>query len=408
MRMTRSLAAVTVMTLVVACGSATEETGLHVVAQWSGANIDQLEYLVMASDGTPLHPSERRPGTAQGPLTSGADAVILMGAAFQGKSVRCQVTGYSVGVAVRWGEAPANLPASKLIDVQVNLEPAAPADGGAPPDARPDSAADRPGADAPGATDGQGSGLNTGQACQAAGQCKSGFCADGVCCDTACTGACQACNRTARVGTCGAAPGGTKDTRCATQDPTTCGFDGTCAVGGTCQRYPAGTSCSAGTCSGNILSGAGACDGNGACVTGAPKSCVPYICDAQARDCKTTCTTSADCVAPRTCSGGQCGSFRALGQTCTNGIDCVSGNCVDGVCCSTSSCAVCYACNELGGAGACRPSAAGRPDPHGRCVIQAPGTCGFDGTCDGAGACANYPDGTSCRMGRICVGGTCR
>jgi hypothetical protein len=392
------------------CGSpAPQETGLHVVANWSGVSIDQLEFSVRTSDGTLLHPAERRPAAAQGALASGADAVILLAPALEGKTVRCQVTGFVAGLAVRTGEASADLPAAKLIEVQVNLGGGPAPDGGSTPDARPDAGGSTDGPGTPDAApDAAAGGAPNGQACLAAGECKSGFCADGVCCDTACTGACQVCNRGGRLGTCSSAAAGTRDARCAAQDPMTCGLDGTCAAGGTCQRYQAGTSCGLGSCNGNILTGASSCDGNGGCLAGAPRSCVPYACDAQARACKNSCTSSADCAAPRTCSGGQCGTFRALGQGCTNGVDCVSGNCVDGVCCSSATCGVCLVCNAPGGAGSCRPATGGQPDPHGRCAIQPVGSCGLNGTCNGMGACATYPDGTSCRMARVCLAGVCR
>jgi hypothetical protein len=409
MRTTRWMFVAALVSLGGGCSSSSpDETGLHVVATWSGVSVDQLEFSITASDGSLVHPAERRPASAQGELASGVDAVILLPSSLQGKTVHCQVTGYRVGLAVGSGAASAALPVAKLIEVQVALGGAVIPDGGPTPDARPDGGAPDRAGDAPAVRDGPAPGAPNGQACLAAGECKSGFCADGVCCDTACTGACQVCNRTARLGTCESAAAGARDMRCPTDSPMSCGLDGTCAAGGVCQRYQAGTSCAQGACNGNILSGGSTCDGNGSCVAGAPHSCVPYVCDAMARACKTTCASGADCVAPRTCSGGVCGTFRALGQACVNGVDCVSGNCVDGVCCSSASCTACFTCNAPGGPGSCRPVAAGQADPHNRCAIQAAGSCGLNGTCDGLGACASYPDGTSCRMGRVCVGGVCR
>jgi hypothetical protein len=410
------------------CGGGGGETGLHVIAQWSDVSVDQLEYVVFNGDGTLVHAGQRLPATAAGALSSGADAVIVLGAGMEGKRVRCQVTGFLAGTAVRRGEAGADLPASALAEIRITLAavvapgsdggvggvdggqkmdggaadapPKNPVDG--PPDAR---LVDAPGAVTPDAPPALG---DNGRACTGAGECRSGFCAEGVCCDTACLGACQTCGRAGRIGTCSIAAAGTRDGRCPTEQPGSCGYDGTCAASGACQRYQPGTSCGQAVCAGNVLDGASTCDGSGTCAAGTPRSCAPYICDPEARACKTVCTANADCVPPRTCAGGQCGTFRALGLACANGVDCASGNCVDGVCCSSASCEVCFACDVSGFAGSCRPTPGGRPDPHGRCPTQPAATCGLNGTCNGQGACASYPDGTSCRMSRICLAGTCR
>jgi hypothetical protein len=83
------------------------------------------------------------------------------------------------------------------VDAPVDTVPAPP-DLAA--DRAPDLAVDR-------APDGKPpTNLPVGEACGAAGQCKSGFCVDGVCCDKACTDGCQAC---------GMARTGTKDGTCA-------------------------------------------------------------------------------------------------------------------------------------------------------------------------------------------------
>lgn len=89
-----------------------------------------------------------------------------------------------------------------------------------------------------------------GQTCDAAlmgNDCLSGFCADGVCCDGPCAVTCRACvsAKTGQPdGRCSFIPAGQDpDNHCPTDDPATCGRDGTCNGSGTCRRYPDGTVC---------------------------------------------------------------------------------------------------------------------------------------------------------------------
>jgi hypothetical protein len=49
----------------------------------------------------------------------------------------------------------------------------------------------------------------------------------------------------------------------------------------------------------------------------------------------------------------------------------------------------------------------GGGEPLTDCTPSDPLTCGFDGTCDGAGACAHYPNGTRCGVGAACESGSC-
>ena len=64
-------------------------------------------------------------------------------------------------------------------------------------------------------------------------------------------------------------------------------------------------------------------------------------------------------------------------------------------------------------AGQCAPVPAGRPDPRSGCMDQGVQSCGFDGTCNGAGACRRYPAGSVCRpascsaTGDRVLSGTC-
>ncbi|HVV17508.1 MAG TPA: hypothetical protein VHH90_09920 [Polyangia bacterium] len=153
-----------------------------------------------------------------------------------------------------------------------------------------------------------------GAACASAAGCNSGFCAQGVCCASACTALCSSCDIPGSVGTCVAVPAGQDPlSQCADQGATSCGANGVCNGSGACQKYAAGTACAPAACAGASLTPAGACDGNGACVTPAPTSCAPYLCGAGA--CSAACKTSADCVAPSVCASGSCAGGCA-GVTC--------------------------------------------------------------------------------------------
>src|SRR5262249_1042994 len=54
--------------------------------------------------------------------------------------------------------------------------------------------------------------------------------------------------------------------------------------------------------------------------------------------------------------------------------------------------------------GVCAPVPAG-PDPHGGCAVEPPSSCGTTGVCDGSGACAHYPVGTTCAP-QTCASGS--
>ncbi|HEY0713491.1 MAG TPA: hypothetical protein VGF45_12510, partial [Polyangia bacterium] len=106
------------------------------------------------------------------------------------------------------------------------------------------------------------------------------------------------------------------------------------------------------------------------------------------------------------------------GQACACGEECSSGTCAQGVCCATKCDGVCQACNNPGSPGVCGPVPAGQaPAVASQCKTDDITTCGFDGKCDGAGACRKYPEGTMCAPGRcngsavvdakICNAGAC-
>jgi hypothetical protein len=102
--------------------------------------------------------------------------------------------------------------------------------------------------------------------------------------------------------------------------------------------------------------------------------------------------------------------------------DCASGLfCADGVCCNTACTGTCQACSAAkkgqGVDGVCGAVKAG-DDPHNQCPASPASTCANMGGCDGAGACAPWPDGTVCSTAkcansttqynpRTCIGGTC-
>jgi hypothetical protein len=97
------------------------------------------------------------------------------------------------------------------------------------------------------------------------------------------------------------------------------------------------------------------------------------------------------------------------GAECRDAGECESGICVDGVCCESGCDGVCESCSgtETGEQdGLCRPVQRGKVDV--RCTVEEVATCGQDGTCDGARACAAYPDGTACVEGGECTAGKCK
>ena len=95
------------------------------------------------------------------------------------------------------------------------------------------------------------------------------------------------------------------------------------------------------------------------------------------------------------------------GDTCAAAEECASNFCADGVCCESACTDVCLSCNQTGSPGLCRPNAKGSKPAAGKmCNTTEVQSCGTDGTCDGEGACAKYPDGSVCAKGECDVGGT--
>ena len=222
-------------------------------------------------------------------------------------------------------------------------------------------------------------GLALGAACTTDGVCGSGFCADGVCCDQRCGDPCHSCN--------GMTTG---------------------AAAGLCKPDVANTACGGAMCMGSTHTPAPRCDGNGACVPRMAAPCPGNLTCASATACRTRCAADGECTGGLTCDtvAGTCRApGKPNGQACMMGAECATGNCADGVCCDLQCTGVCRACvkAQTGKAdGTCADVADHTKDA--RCLVQDPGTCGRDGTCDGQGRCRVYPNGTRCAT-ECCGGG---
>jgi hypothetical protein len=83
------------------------------------------------------------------------------------------------------------------------------------------------------------------------------------------------------------------------------------------------------------------------------------------------------------------------GKPCESSGQCKLGNCVKGICCNTSCDQACFSCNVMGLEGICAPVPNGQVNAN-DCAVEAPSTCGRDGTCDGRGQCRRYQENTEC------------
>lgn len=179
-----------------------------------------------------------------------------------------------------------------------------------------------------------------GHACTAGNQCTSDHCANGVCCNHTCSGTCQACTAAltgGTDGTCGNVSQGTAPspaTQCTAAPP--CGDDGKCDGNGACEVTAAGTACGAVTCTVDMLTATGTCDGTSACTAGATTSCDPYTCTTNGMACRTTCFTgtTVDCSTGNYClvtppsTTGTCTPLLPTGTTCLENLQCLNGMCV--------------------------------------------------------------------------------
>jgi hypothetical protein len=262
------------------------------------------------------------------------------------------------------------------------------------------------------------SGPLLGSPCSSDADCAGAACVEGLCCSDACTRPCESCvgvHTGGSDGVCAPVLAAT-DPRagCADQDPSTCGTNGLCdGSSPNCPLYAAGTQCSASTCLGGASADpADVCDGLGTCVAVGPEACpMGYACVSGA--CRTTCTDDTDCASGYRCDVASSTCRTNDGATCTSPSDCGSGRCVDGVCCDAACISTCQACRadlkqDGTSDGTCGAIAAGA-DPDSECPLQPVSSCGTTGACNGAGACALYPAGTTCGVAMSCDGaGACQ
>jgi PA14 domain len=254
--------------------------------------------------------------------------------------------------------------------------------------------------------------IGNGHVCALDTDCQSGNCDDGVCCKTDCNVKCFSCALPGNEGVCMPAPIGMNPRMsCSDEGAATCGQTGVCDGAGSCQKYAAGTVCKeAGCVSAHFDMLASRCTADGQCV-GLQQKCAPYLCDTGSK-CLTTCTLDTDCENGIKCMAGSCGK-KALGTACGDGTECDSTFCAQGVCCAVACAGGCLSCALPGSEGACTPVIAGaNPADPTACATTDASTCGLDGTCDGAGACRNFPAGTtcstaSCSSATLRAAGTC-
>src|SRR5262249_37192438 len=174
-----------------------------------------------------------------------------------------------------------------------------------------------------------------------------------------------------------------------------------------CRLYGAGTICMGASCAMGLSTQTNArtCNGMGVCQQPTTQPCAPYVCSGSTM-CLGTCTGDQDCLSPNICDPqtSRCGKLKRLGQSCTATSECLTGNfCVDGVCCSTSGCGLCQACNVGAAAGNCANVPVGTADTMNRCPPNPP--CGNTGACNGAGACQLAATTVSCGT-QSCSGST--
>ena len=208
--------------------------------------------------------------------------------------------------------------------------------------------------------------IPTGQPCETAADCLTGFCSDGVCCSGRCADACLTCAAPGQVGTCVNRPAGDLPRApavCPVDAASICGSDGTCDGYGACRFRPLNTPCGSGHCDSDAVVGGMVCDGRGHCRTGSTIICVPYRCDPATASCRTQCVDEVDCPGSYCESGGRC--HVNTGPTCTRGDQCASGFCTGGVCCNTACNDPCVTCNLPNRVGTCSPRPDGCPGADG-------------------------------------------
>ncbi len=144
--------------------------------------------------------------------------------------------------------------------------------------------------------------------CNKASDCATGHCVDGICCDTACKERCHTCALLTSPGKCVESPVGV-DLKGECGPANAC--FGTCGPGGACVGSGPGTMCARNRCTSPSAGvGAAFCAGAGAaCPTElVPFDCAPYVCEPAFGACRSTCSTSADCINGFACDvdSGRC------------------------------------------------------------------------------------------------------
>lgn len=136
-----------------------------------------------------------------------------------------------------------------------------------------------------------------------------------------------------------------------------------------------------------------------------PHACAPYRCDAVAKACIRTCSTSTPgwCQSPALCENGLCV------VRCFSDAECASGQCdlpttgAQGFCCDRPCHGPCESCSVPGFEGTCRPIAPGPPRSDRHCEVEVSGDCGT--SCDGvSGTCVIASPGAPCGV-EACIDG---
>ncbi|MBS2018643.1 MAG: hypothetical protein JST00_37600 [Deltaproteobacteria bacterium] len=186
-----------------------------------------------------------------------------------------------------------------------------------------------------------------GRACAGPGDCASGFCVDGVCCDRACSGTCEACDGPT-PGTCTTIPGKPHGARSCLSDGSECGGACSGTAPDRCAYPNEATGCRASCVDGQRTGGS--CNGSGACNVQDARPCPGNYACLDAKTCRTTCATNAECGRGYGCDGGKCvpiaycdGQQTIIGVDGKSKTDCAPFSCDT----STNRCRV--TCEDVNG-----------------------------------------------------------
>jgi hypothetical protein len=91
-------------------------------------------------------------------------------------------------------------------------------------------------------------------------------------------------------------------------------------------------------------------------------------------------------------------AYYVRANTCSSDSQCDTGHCVDGVCCESTSCGTCQACNVASNPGICTNVPPGSTDPD-SCTAST-------STCNGSGSCL-LNQGQPCTSNPQCLSGAC-